>query len=100
MGDKLTSILLICFAIVNILAYILMGVDKSIAIANGNGKKERRRIPEKVLFLFAILFGALGGTLGMYSFRHKTKHWYFAVFFPLLAILQLGAVVYLQFFVS
>lgn len=98
MNEKLVVYLWICFAAINVIAYIIMGVDKGIAVSNGNGRKERRRIPEKVLFAFAICFGALGGTLGMYSFRHKTKHWYFAVFFPLLAILQLAAIVYFKFF--
>ena len=92
MGEKLTTFLWICFAVVNIVAFILMGVDKGLA------KTKKRRIPEKVLFLFAIAFGGLGGTFGMYSFRHKTKHWYFAVFFPLLAILQIAALVYFKFF--
>ena len=68
----------------NILSFFLMGHDKQCA------RKNRRRIPEKTLFLSAILFGALGGTLGMFVFRHKTKHWYCRVFFPLLLFLQAG----------
>ena len=78
-------------AAMNVIAFILMGTDKIKA------KLDKRRIPEKVLFLFAILFGAIGGTIGMYSFRHKTKHWYFAVFFPVLAILQIALLVYIKF---
>ena len=70
--------------ILNIVSFFLMGHDKQCA------RKNRRRIPEKTLFLSAILFGALGGTLGMFIFRHKTKHWYFRVFFPLLLFLQAG----------
>ena len=68
----------------NLISFFLMGHDKQCA------RKNRRRVPEKTLFLSAILFGALGGTLGMYVFRHKTKHWYFKVFFPLLVFLQAG----------
>ena len=68
----------------NIVSFFLMGYDKQCA------RKNRRRIPEKTLFLSAILFGALGGTLGMFIFRHKTRHWYFRVFFPLLLFLQAG----------
>ena len=68
----------------NIVSFFLMGHDKQCA------RKNRRRIPEKTLFLSAILFGALGGTLGMFIFRHKTRHWYFRVFFPLLLFLQTG----------
>lgn len=92
MGEKLTAFLWICFAIVNVVAFIIMGVDKALAI------KGKRRVPEKVLFMFAVLFGGLGGTMGMYSFRHKTKHWYFAVFFPVLAVIQAAALIYFGFF--
>ena len=56
---------------------------------------QKRRIPEKTLFAFAVVGGALGGTLGMYGFRHKTLHKTFAIGFPLLAIVQIAAVVFL-----
>lgn len=71
-------------ALMSIIGFTLMGVDKAKA------KKGEWRIKESTLFLFAIVFGAVGSTLGMLVFRHKTKHWYFAVFFPLLAILDIA----------
>lgn len=71
-------------AVMSIIGFTLMGVDKAKA------KKGEWRIKEATLFLFAILFGAVGSTLGMLVFCHKTKHWYFAVFFPLLAILDVA----------
>ena len=40
------------------------------------------------------ILAVLGGTLGMFFFRHKTKHWYFRVFFPLFLLLQAGAIAY------
>ena len=89
MKETLITALWYYFAAVNILLYILMGVDKFKAI------KQKRRIPEKVLFLFAIIGGAFGGTMGMLSFRHKTKHWYFSVFFPLLMALDIAAIVFM-----
>lgn len=67
---------------VNGAAFLLMGMDKRRA------KREAWRISEKTLFLPAVLGGALGGTLGMRVFRHKTKHWYFRFGFPLLLIAQ------------
>lgn len=76
-------------AAVNIALCVMMGVDKF------NAKLGRRRIPEKVLFLFAIIGGALGGTVGMYSFRHKTRKAAFAIGFPLLTVVQIVAVVLL-----
>ena len=54
-------------------------------------------MPEKRLFLLAALLGAPGGLLGMYAFRHKTKHWYFIVGFWGMTVLQLGALGYLVY---
>lgn len=71
--------------LVNLIAFALMGIDKSKA------KRGAWRIPEKTLFLSAILGGSIGAILGMQTFRHKTKHWYFQYGMPLILILQLGA---------
>lgn len=76
--------------ILNILAYSLMGLDKAKA------RQNKRRIPEKVLFLVALFGGSMGSIVGMYSFRHKTKHWYFVVGMPLILLLQLAAAYWLS----
>ena len=68
----------------SVIAFALMGIDK------GKARRGARRIPEKTLFLFTLLGGGIGGTLGMHVFHHKTRHWYFAVFFPLIAIAQIA----------
>lgn len=68
--------------------FVMMGLDKRFA------KTGHRRVPEKRLFLLAALFGAAGGLLGMYAFRHKTRHWYFVVGFWALAVLQAGLLGY------
>ena len=52
----------------NFVAFALMGVDKAKA------RRGRWRIPEKTLFLSAILGGSVGAMLGMSLFRHKTQH--------------------------
>lgn len=66
-----------------------MGIDKALA------KTRSRRIPEKTLFALAIIGGGLGGTVGMYSFHHKTLHKAFAIGFPLLAVIQIAACAFL-----
>ncbi|HJH11617.1 MAG TPA: DUF1294 domain-containing protein [Metalysinibacillus jejuensis] len=66
---------------------ICMGYDKSQA------KKHKSRIAEKTLFTLAIFGGAVGGVLGMYLFRHKTRKNKFAFGFPLLAAVQVFLVV-------
>lgn len=73
-------------AIINMAAFAAMGIDKLKA------KKRAWRIPEATLFLLVIFGGSLGGILGMFLFRHKTRHWYFLYGFPLILILQLLAV--------
>lgn len=71
------------FLAVNAAAFVLMGADKFKAVHG------LWRIRESVLLLLAFVGGALGGTLGMYLFHHKTNRWYFAWVLPILAIFQL-----------
>lgn len=84
--EKRTIILvaLVTIAIMNIVAFVLMGHDKRCA------RQGKRRVPEKWLFLVTACFGGLGGVLGMKVFHHKTQHWYFKVFFPVLLELQIA----------
>jgi len=51
-------------------------------------KKSKRRIPENTLFGMVFLGGGIGGIVGMYAFRHKTKKAKFVVGFPAIIILQ------------
>jgi uncharacterized membrane protein YsdA (DUF1294 family) len=73
--------------IVNAVAFLLMLSDKRKA------KKQQWRIPEKVLFGSAIIGGSIGAILGMYTFRHKTKHTSFTVGMPIILALQIIALV-------
>jgi uncharacterized membrane protein YsdA (DUF1294 family) len=41
-----------------------------------------------------LLGGAVGTTLGMQLFRHKTKHLSFKIGFPLLAVIELILFIY------
>ena len=66
----------------NFVAFALMGVDKAKA------RQGRWRIPEKTLFLSAILGGSVGAMLGMSLFRHKTQHRSFRLGMPLILALQ------------
>jgi uncharacterized membrane protein YsdA (DUF1294 family) len=73
----------------------MMATDKKRAQKDKTHSHPETRIPEKSLFLATALFGGVGGCLGMYLLRHKTKHWYFALFFPLMMIIQIAALVFL-----
>ena len=67
---------------INILAFVLMGTDKAKA------KRNAWRIPEKTLFLSAILGGSIGAILGMQLFRHKTRHRSFVLGMPAILAAQ------------
>ena len=84
---------IIYLAVMNIVGFAAMGIDKQKA------KKQVWRIPEKTLFLLSILGGSLGSWAGMYVFRHKTKHWYFIVFMPLIFLIHvvLGILIFQKF---
>ncbi|MCR5595420.1 MAG: DUF1294 domain-containing protein [Lachnospiraceae bacterium] len=79
----------IYLVIVNVIGFIMMGADKARA------RKRAWRIPEAHLFLVALIGGSIGTCLGMYLFRHKTRHWYFAYGMPVIVILQVIIVVVL-----
>ncbi|MBR4458202.1 MAG: DUF1294 domain-containing protein [Clostridia bacterium] len=69
--------------ILNLISFGLMAYDKRCA------KAGKWRVPEKTLFLATACFGGLGGVLGMFLCRHKTKHWYFRLFFPVMLAVQI-----------
>ncbi|WP_043934150.1 DUF1294 domain-containing protein [Bacillus sp. EB01] len=76
--------------VVNVISFALMGIDKKRA-RNG-----QYRISEQSLWLSALAGGAFGATIGMNYFRHKTKHALFKYGFPLLATLEIVAILYLS----
>ena len=78
----LIPIIAAVLAVLNLVSFYLMAYDKHCARAG------KWRVPEKTLFLATACFGGLGGVLGMFLCRHKTKHWYFRLFFPLLLAVQ------------
>lgn len=75
--------MLIYLLIINAAGLILMLADKIKA------KKHLWRIPEATLFLTAVLGGSAGCLLGMYAFRHKTKHLKFTLGMPLILAAQI-----------
>ena len=74
---------------VNILGFLLMGIDK------WKARKGAFRIPESTLFIIAIIGGSIGSILGMYTFRHKTRHWYFVYGMPAILLLQLAVIFFI-----
>ena len=75
--------------LINAAAFVLMLVDKRKAIKN------RWRIPERTLILSAALGGSIGALLGMYTFRHKTKHLSFTLGMPAILIAQVALAIWI-----
>ena len=82
-----TIILFIYLILVNIAGFLVMGIDKRKAIDH------KWRIPEKTFFILSAVGGSAGTLAGMYVFRHKTKHWYFVVFIPVILVIQVIAAI-------
>ncbi len=76
--------LLIYLFIINGVAFSITGLDKSAAV------HKRYRVPEKTLFILAIVGGSPGLYLAMFFFRHKTKHASFRIGIPLIIVIQLA----------
>ena len=83
MSKEALQLLLGYLLLMNLIAFVLMGLDKRRA------RRDKWRISEKTLFLPAVLGGSLGAIAGMRLFHHKTKHWYFRYGLPALLLLQI-----------
>ncbi len=71
------------FVIVTLVGFMMMLVDKQKA------KRNRWRIPEKVLMVTAAIGGSIGVLFGMHFVHHKTQKPLFYMGVPLILILQL-----------
>lgn len=74
---------------INVLTFLLYGIDK------WKAQKGKWRIPEETLIWLAIVGGIIGAILGMYLFRHKTKHRKFTLGIPVIILAQAVIVYFL-----
>jgi uncharacterized membrane protein YsdA (DUF1294 family) len=65
--DQLTTTVLIAYAAMSAVAFMLYGLDKSAATAG------RQRTPETTLHLLGLLCGWPGALLAQRVFRHKSR---------------------------
>lgn len=80
--------IIIYLIVINLLTFLIMWWDKHEA------KLGDWRVSEKFLFLLVLLGGGIGGIVGMYVFRHKTKKWYFKFGFPIILIVEIIIALY------
>ncbi len=83
---QIPIIILSYLLIINLIAFVLYGIDKKRAIRN------EYRISERVLLWIARLGGAIGSWMGIKLFRHKTKHTKFRIVVPLWMIIWIVAI--------
>ena len=69
--------------LINALSLVLMLLDKYKA------RKKLWRIPEGALLAIAMAGGSLGALIGMYLFRHKTRHLQFSLGIPILLVIHI-----------
>ncbi|MFC5530153.1 DUF1294 domain-containing protein [Cohnella yongneupensis] len=87
---ELQTVLLIAyFIILSLIGFSAMRSDKQKA------RRHTRRTPENTLMFIAFAGGALGAWIGMYAFRHKTKHLGFVLGVPLLLLWNAFCVLWL-----
>ena len=77
------TIIALYLAGLNFAGFVMMGVDK------WKARKQAFRIPEASLFLIAVIGGSIGSIIGMYTFRHKTRHLTFVIGMPVILAIQL-----------
>ena len=85
---QLPVIILSYLIVINLIAFILYGIDKKRSI------RKEYRISERVLLWMARLGGGIGCWLGIKVFRHKTKHTKFRIVVPLWMFIWMAAVVF------
>ena len=87
----MTEALLYYIIGVNVLTFLVFGIDKLKA------KKGKWRISEATLLLLAIIGGSIGAWLGMKVWHHKTMHKKFKYGIPLILVLQIALLILIYF---
>lgn len=76
-------VILSVILIINVLTFLLYGIDK------WKAKRARWRIPEGVLLGMAAVGGSVGAWLGMRVWHHKTQHKKFRYGVPAILLAQI-----------
>lgn len=82
--------LIIFFVIINVLAYLIMHIDKN------NARNRRKRISEASLLTVAAIGGSIGILVSMRILRHKTRKKKFTIGVPVIFVLQVLLIIVLS----
>ena len=70
-------LLILYSVVINIITYTYFSIDKK------RSMKGQWRIPESKLLFLSFIGGSIGGLLGMFTLRHKTKKLKFKFLMPI-----------------
>lgn len=84
--NAVVRLMLLLMCVMSAVTFYLFGADKRRAA------KGAWRIRERTLLLCSLCMGAAGGLLGMYLFRHKTRHVKFRVLMPLFCVINIALI--------
>ncbi len=93
--DMLPIVWWLLFALVNGFSFSVMLWDKAQSRKSG-----AERVSEGTLFFLATCFGSVGVFLGMFAFRHKTRHVKFLIGIPLLILQNIATLIVCSSFLS
>jgi len=82
------EVILFSFVFINVLSFIVYGIDKRLAL------KKQQRISERELHTFALIGGFLGATLSMAIFSHKVSKSSFLIKHILIILVWIIAIIF------
>jgi len=86
---RISMVWYITYIVWNFILFLIMFLDKYKA------EHQSWRISERFFMISAFFMGGVGVFLGMYCFRHKTKHWKFKLLVPIAIVLNLTVLYFL-----
>ena len=89
-GIEMTEALLYYLIVINIVTFLVYGIDK------WKAKQGSWRISEATLLILVAIGGSIGALLGMKIWHHKTMHKKFKYGLPLILIIQIILIGYLS----
>ena len=88
-GIEMTEALLYYLIVINIVTFLVYGIDK------WKAKQGSWRISEATLLILAVIGGSIGAMLGMKIWHHKTMHKKFKYGLPLILLAQIALIYFI-----
>lgn len=88
--DSLHQLTLYYLATINVITFLIYGIDK------WKAQKNKWRISESTLLVLAVIGGSVGAWIGMKTWHHKSLHKKFKYGIPFILTLQLALMIYLH----